>query len=234
MKQHLEDDDLILHLYGETSAPHLADCPDCRERYQSLQRVMNSVSDVPVPYRGADYESAVWARLEPQIEKRRWSRGLAWKRWAPAVSVVALLLVAFFAGRYSQPAARQIVNERSGVRERVLLVAVGDHLNRSKMLLIEIANADPERELDLTDGRETAEDLVHANRLYRQSAAQMGDVRVLSLLDELERVLLEISHSPAELLPARLQPIRERIESEGLIFKIRVAGSRLAQQKETL
>ncbi len=40
---------------------------------------------------------------------------------------------------------------------------------------------------------------MHANRLYRQTAASSGDDRVVSLLDDLERVLLEVAHSPEEL-----------------------------------
>ena len=46
MKQHLEEEDLILHFYGETGTaaePHLSDCAACRGRYQSLERVLNSV-----------------------------------------------------------------------------------------------------------------------------------------------------------------------------------------------
>ena len=78
----------------------------------------------------------------------------------------------------------------------MLLVAVGDHLERSEMLLIEIANANPRRSMNVVEERETAQDLVHANRLYRQTAATSGDDRVVSLLDDLERVLLEVAHSP--------------------------------------
>jgi hypothetical protein len=235
MKQHLEDGDLILHFYGETGAdptPHLADCADCRARFQSLQRVLNSVPDLPPPQKGADYAASVWERLAPEIGSRRpWPRWFSPKRWAPVIAVLALLIVAFFAGRYSRREINQAGQPGPAVRERVLLVAVGDHLNRSKMLLIEIANADPERELDLSDGREMAEDLVYASRLYRQTAVQTGDALVVNLLDQLERVLLEISHSPAEVLPGQLRSLRERIEREGLIFKIRVAGSRLAQEE---
>ena len=39
MKQHLEEEDLILHFYGETGSaaePHLSDCAECRGRYQAL------------------------------------------------------------------------------------------------------------------------------------------------------------------------------------------------------
>ena len=83
------------------------------------------------------------------------------------------------------------------------------------------------------DGRETAQDLVHANRLYRQTAVNTGDSRVVSLLDDLERVLIEMAHGPDQLDNRDLENLRERIKAEGLIFKIRVAGSRLAQE-ETL
>jgi hypothetical protein len=117
----------------------------------------------------------------------------------------------------------------SQVRERVLVVAVGDHLERSKMLLVEIANADPAQGFPVLDQREVAEDLVYNNRLYRQTAMTAGDARVTGLLDDLERVLIEIAHSPEELQGPRLQSLRERIRNEGLIFKIRVAGTKLAQ-----
>lgn len=234
MKQHLEDDDLILHFYGETGTaaePHLSDCVDCRARYQALQRVLNLAEAPAAPYRGPEYESEVWHRLAPKLGHRlRWS-WLSPRRWVPVMAAAALLAVAFFAGRYSPHAQQpqQTAQAITGVREGVLLVAVGDHLERSEMLLIEIANANPERSMNLTDGREMAQDLVHANRLYRQTAASSGDDRVVSLLDDLERILLEVAHSPEELHGARLENLRERIKSEGLIFKIRVAGSKLAQ-----
>ena len=240
MKQHLEDDDLILHFYGETGAaaePHLFDCVDCRARYQALQRVLNVAEAPPAPYRGPEYESEVWHRLAPKLGQKGRSSSLIsrWfspRRWVPIMAAAALLVVAFFAGRYSprpQQQQQQVAQTVAGVREGVLLVAVGDHLERSEMLLIEIANANPERSMNLTEGRETAQDLVHANRLYRQTAASSGDDRVVSLLDELERVLLEVAHSPEELHGSRLETLRERIKNEGLIFKIRVAGSKLAQ-----
>jgi len=245
MKQHLEEEDLILHFYGETGTaaePHLSDCSICRDRYQSLQRVLNCVEMPPVPHRDAGYEEAVWTRLAPKLGKRsRWSASFNpnWfqpRKLAPVAMAAVLLVGAFFAGKYSprsEPAGSPVAVAVPGVRERVLLVAVGDHLQRSKMLLIEIANADPNTPMLFADGRETAQDLVHANRLYRQTAVNTGDSRVVSLLDDLERVLIEMAHGPDQLDNRDLENLRERIKAEGLIFKIRVAGSRLAQE-ETL
>jgi hypothetical protein len=236
MKQHLEEEDLILHFYGETGStaePHLASCAECREQYQALQRVLNSADFGSAPHRGEEYTEQLWNRLAPKLAPVRW--WTAWLRpakWVPVLAAAALIVVAFFAGRYSprtdHPVARNI--EGGGeIRERVLVVAVGDHLERSKMLLVEIANADPDQKVDLFDQREVAEDLVYTNRLYRQTAMTAGEGRMAGLLEELERVLIEIAHSPEELHGARLQGLRERIRNEGLIFKIRVAGTKLAQ-----
>ena len=233
MKQHLEDDDLILHFYGETGTaaePHLSDCVDCRARYQALQRVLNVVEPAPVPYRSPEYEGQVWDRLAPKLGQRRRSSWFTPRRWIPVLAAAALLVIAFFAGRYSPHSQEpEVAQTSTGVRERVLLVAVGDHLERSEMLLIEIANANPRQAMNIVEERETAQDLVYANRLYRQTAATSGDAGVVGLLDDLERVLLEVAHSPAELHGMRLENLRDRIKNEGLIFKIRVAGSKLAQ-----
>jgi hypothetical protein len=204
---------------------------------------LNCVELPPVPHRDAGYEEAVWTRLAPKLGQRsRWSAWFnpSWfqpRKLAPVAMAAVLLVGAFFAGKYSPRGASQpvapVAQTAPDVRERVLLVAVGDHLQRSKMLLIEIANADPNTPMLFADGRETAQDLVHANRLYRQTAVNTGDTRVVSLLDDLERVLIEMAHGPDQLDNRDLENLRERIKAEGLIFKIRVAGSRLAQE-ETL
>jgi hypothetical protein len=235
MKQHLEEEDLILHYYGETGTtaePHLSDCPVCRDRYQSLQRVLNTVEGPQVPHRDSEYGEAVWNRLAPKLGQRpSWLTWLKPRRWLPAAVAAGLLVAAFFAGRYSpRPPEQAAVQTNSDVRERVLLVAVEDHLQRSKMLLIEVANANPGSVFSFADGRATAQDLVYANRLYRQTAVSAGDPLVIGLLDDLERVLLEMAHGPDELDGGSLESLRERIKTEGLIFKIRVAGSRLAQE----
>ena len=57
---HLTEEQLILHYYGEegdSAAPtealaaeqHLESCPECRDHYSSLVRVLNVVDALPVP-----------------------------------------------------------------------------------------------------------------------------------------------------------------------------------------
>ena len=128
----------------------------------------------------------------------------------------------------SAPPAR--VADEAMVRERVLLIAVGDHLERSQMVLVELAHADTQGELDISAERQLADDLVASNRLYRQTARQMGHANVAGLLDELERVLVEVARGPSTMSMEQLADIQQRIESQGILFKVKVIRSELGQQ----
>ena len=120
--------------------------------------------------------------------------------------------------------------DEATVRERVLLIAVGDHLERSQMVLVELAHADTSGELDISAERQLADDLVASNRLYRQTARQMGHANVAGLLDELERVLVEVARGPSTMTMQQLADIQQRIESQGILFKVKVIGSEIRQQ----
>jgi hypothetical protein len=76
-----------------------------------------------------------------------------------------------------------------------------------------------------------AEDLLEENRLYRQTALQEGDAGLANILDELERVLLDVAHSPEEVTPAQLESIRHKIEAQGILFKVRVVSKELEQRQ---
>jgi hypothetical protein len=116
---------------------------------------------------------------------------------------------------------------RDQVRRQILLVAVGDHLERSQMALVELVNAGDAPSVDISSEQAWARDLVSQNRLYRQTAAETGDAAMTSVLDELERVLVEVANGPAELTEADFQGVRQRIESQGIIFKVRALGERV-------
>ena len=100
------------------------------------------------------------------------------------------------------------------------------------MVLVELANSEPNGRLRIDAQREQAEDLVEANRLYRQAAAKTGSPGLAETLEELERVLLEVAHSPNELNEGRLEGLRERIQEEGLLFKVRVLDDTLRRQSD--
>ena len=235
-ENHLGEEELVLFYYGEAVDPasvdsHLSGCAECRAEYRALQQVLNTVEAAPTPARDPDYGAQVWKRIEKKLRFRR--PFISWiPVWAWAPAAAALLLLAFWLGRVSQPPAAT-TTAAGNVRERILLVAVGDHLERSQMILAEISNApDGHGKLDISDEQQTAEDLLDSNRLYRQTANATGDRAVAGVLDDLERVLLEIAHSPSQVDETQLNELRQQIRDRGLLFKIRVIGSRLEREQQ--
>jgi RNA polymerase sigma factor (sigma-70 family) len=102
--------------------------------------------------------------------------------------------------------------------ERVLQAAVGDHLDRTQMMLVELANADTDGADILAGEQERAVDLVAANRVIRQSAMQSGDVQIVDILEDLERVLQEIANAPTNVTSNDLTDLQSRITRQDLLF----------------
>jgi hypothetical protein len=148
-----------------------------------------------------------------------------------------LAVAAFFAGRRTNPTRMPEIASTGGasMREKVLLLAVGEHLGRSEMMLTELSNTEANRGrgklIDISAEQRRAEDLLGENRLYRQTAMEQGDTAVASILDELERVLLDVSHTPDQVSAAQLLSIQQRIEADGILFKVRVVGQQLEQRQ---
>ena len=86
--------------------------------------------------------------------------------------------------------------------------------------------------MDISPEQERAQELISETRLYRQTAATTGNASVTGILDELERVMLDIAHGPSRLSPVELEKLRARLEAEGILFKIRVVNSNVRSQEE--
>jgi hypothetical protein len=250
--RHLHDDDLVLIHYGEGDpepAAHARTCAECQGRLSSLSAVLASVQPPATPERPADYGASVWARLQPRLDSRLVpeqapgpadpacesilplrASARSWRRWAGLSALAASLAMAFLLGRQFPGPAPQPLSP--AVRERILLVAIGDHLERSQVVLVEIANAPADGPKDVSAERASAHDLVFANRLYRQTAARAGESALAAMLEELERVLVEVSAGPERLAPGDLAELQRRIESRGLLFKIRVVGSQVRAREK--
>jgi hypothetical protein len=146
-----------------------------------------------------------------------------------------LLVVAFLTGRFwpRQETVAVIAEQPAPSPERILLVTVAGHLERSEMLLLELVNTEENGSFDLSLERELAGELSGESRLYRQAARNAGQADVALVLEQLERVLVELAHGPAETPSSELGELRLRLDEAGLLFKVRVVGSRLRQETRT-
>jgi hypothetical protein len=247
--QHLSEEQLVEIYYSGEPNGHLHECKMCGEDYQQLRNVLALVSESPVPERTEGYGRDVYARVLQAIEldqsvtdvERSWNFLSLFRNWSwSTASAMALLVVmAFAAGRFLQPrvngpVAKNEPGPSAPVRERVLLVALGDHLDRSQMVLMEVSHTETipgvMPRADISTQQHFAEDLIADNRLYRQTALQVGETGVAGVLEELERVLMEIANSPSKLNSKQLEELQKRIEKEGILFKVRVIGSTVREK----
>lgn len=234
---HLSEDELLLYYYGELAGPagaemHLGACPGCRERLGDLQRLLNLMDGMPSPEREADYEAQVWHRMSPALpaSRPRLRVVLPW-RWAAAglAGCAALALALLFVRIQPHPAApvRQAAGPQQS--ELVLRAALADYLDRSEIVLTELVNASPRGPYDISFEQQRAADLLDDSRIYRQTAVETGDTASAAVLDQIERVLLEITHAPSRIPPGQLAILQSRLQAESVLFKIRVAGANARQ-----
>lgn len=247
--KHLNDEQLIDHYYGESehsanTASHLRECAECSRAYAALVRDLSEIAPITPPARDANYGAQVWQSIRTSLpiyqvqqkKHRTWLRLNIWTGLSYATACAVLLAAAFFAGRQwehhnhpPQPVAVATNNDQG--RERVVLLVLGDHLDRSERLLVQLRHGDTSAPVQAE-----ARDLLSANRLYRESAAQAGDPALNAALDHLERVLVEVANQPDGLTPAHLAEIEKEMNTDGLLFEVRVLRSNMqsGEQKEAV
>jgi hypothetical protein len=231
--KHLTEEQIVLHYYGDAEnegeiAQHLGDCPACRGEFERVERLLREIEPAEVPEPPAVFEEKMWLKLRDRLAARRaglWQWLASPPRWAVAAAVTVLLIAAFTAGRFWPRHELAAHDNTPGNPQRVVLVAVGDHLERSQMLLVEIMNTDAKGPVDLGAEQKQARELLDSNYLYRVSAERVGDPQTARLLEELGRALTEIANSPSDMSPGDLQQIQGQIQSDNLLFKVRVVGS---------
>jgi hypothetical protein len=237
---HLTHDEFVLTYYGEPdlgagSREHLAQCQQCIAELAALASVLDRVTPVDVPEPAGDYEARVWDRLQWRLrgEKKR-----ARFTWVKSALIAATVALAFVAGLLWSPksgvetviatattpatAATPAATTESARADRILLVVVGEHFDQSERVLVELTNLTPDGNTDITAERERAGELLASNRLYRRTALDRGEEDVATLLDELEPVLMQIAHSPSRVSDQELRAMQKRVETKGLVFKLRV------------
>ncbi|MFN0104987.1 MAG: hypothetical protein ACKV2U_23250 [Bryobacteraceae bacterium] len=211
--EHVKEEDLVLLYYGEPGADgvasHVETCAACRSEFQALQRLLNTMDAGTVPERDAEYGRRVWQTVSARARVRR----VAWR-------TVGALAAGLLVGLALQFGNRPVVvePEKDDVSTRVLEAALASHFESSRLVLTEIVNQQGPAEMW---SRETAEDLLADNRLYRQTAEATGQADTERLLEDLEEVLVEVAHAPTG-----SEELRRRIEAKGVLFAIQVRAAR--------
>jgi len=246
---HLTEEQLIEHYYAESPQSaridrHLRECSACAETYAVLRSDLDAIEPITAPARAALHGEKVWQSIrnvvpayepkqyEPK-QPRHWHRFSMLKGLSMATACTLLIVVAFFAGRqWDNPPRPPQLQTAANIQPRqpIVLVVLGEHLGRSERLLVALKHGDSAESPALVKAE--AQDLLSANRFYRESATKSGDAAFAAALDRLERVLVEIANEPDSASPARLAELQNELNTDGLLFEVRVLRSRVQDEQE--
>src|SRR4051794_30353068 len=144
---HLSEEQIVLHYYGDAEEAreverHLAGCSECRAEFARVQSTLQQIEPLEVPEPAEGFEEKTWLNLRDRLpEKSGFLKRIlgSQQKLALAGAMALLLAAAFLAGRFWPRPGQQVAQQPpSQVNpQRVILVAVGDHLERSQMLLVE-------------------------------------------------------------------------------------------------
>ena len=243
--KHLTEEQLIEYGYGEGDKvlieEHFAVCNECNKSYAALQADLNEIGLPTPPQRDQSYGQNIWERLQHQLpiyEKphRNWlGRGL-WRCLSYAAAAALLLTSAFVGGRlWERNQAHTAATNQAAPApppvphspQRVVVVVLSDHLDRSERLLVELKHVDADSTEMVSPLRDEARSLLDANRICRQKAKQDEDPALTGALDHLDRLLTELANQPGGLNKATITRLQDEINKDGLLFEVRVLRSRI-------
>jgi len=241
---HPTDDDLMLDAYKDNTPEeradidgHLASCDACSAIAREIRTLQHLASEADVPEPPSGFEDAVWARLAPAIGA--WSPARpAWAArhviavgvWAAAVSGIVVAGYRWDAPRAPEPTVATL--GPSQAQRRVLLTALDAHFSQTEMLFVELMNAPDDASGSLAFERAAADDLMQSGRLYRETAAEVGDNRIANVLDDLQPVLTEVARGPERFDKNELAALRAQIEDNDLLFKVRAVTNDIRDRRE--
>ena len=149
--------------------------------------------------------------------------------------MAAAIVLAFYVGRAGRQESLAPTSAGTGAlvaaRERVLDAEVEEHFERSQRVLTDLVNIDPATPVVLASDQQRAADLVAAGRVYRRTADALGETATSELLEDLERVLLDVANGSPDPTADEIDSWRQRIDQQDLVFRLRVVGAELRRRE---
>jgi hypothetical protein len=249
---HLTDEEMMEQAYGESEnraavERHLATCRECADSYADLGRDLNGFNGLDAPPRDARFGERVWASIAPSLgpygpgyetAKRPWWASGFWKGLSFAAACALLVSCAFYAGRlWEQKKPQPIAHldpSTPKTKQPIVVVVLDDHLDRSERFLVELKHADIGSAAMVSPMRDEARSLLAANRVCRKNVTQKDDPELTTALDHLDRLLAEAANEPGGLNAKSIAKLQEEMNSDGLLFEVRVLRSRITHRAGTV
>jgi hypothetical protein len=241
--KHLSEEEIVEHFFSDAGSRatriaerHLDGCAECAAESARLADDMNAMQGMDFNELRADYGESVWSRVSAALPERAitdspvrrlgWSWGLGY-----AAASAALVLGAFEIGRMWEHSHYPVATVTKAptpapMERRVVVVVLGDPLDRSERLLVELKHANGEDAEVVTPLRDEARSLLAANREFLQDADKGDDEALKKALDHLDHLLNHVANQPGGLNAASIARLQKEMKSDGLLFEVRVLRSR--------
>ncbi len=226
---------------------HLRACPECAAEYSVLGSTLEIMARRERPDPGPAFWDGYYGRLEKRLDAEpapapamsvRPSRARRFPglfpfvpRWAAqAAAAVALVAAGVLIGRsVLTPPAPGPGNGGTSVAVPApagdpRLVRAENYIERSKILLLALANFDPAAKdpygLDLPRQKEISRGLVGEAAFLKNDLRRPADRRLRELVSDLEVILLQIANLESENDLESVELVRRGVDERGLLMKI--------------
>lgn len=246
--KHLSAEEIVEHYFADpgdrlfrVAQKHVDECVECAGESARLADDLNAMRGADFEELTPDYGEGVWRRvsgvLPPRVKPapaRRFKWGMGW-RWALSYASASAVLVlgAFQVGRiweHRQHPPIAAVTPTPPIERKVVVVVLGDHLDRSERLLVELKHADGEDAEVVKPLRDEARSLLAANHVFREDAERGDDTALKEALDHLDHLLSDVANEPGGLNAESIARLQKQMQKDGLLFEVRVLRSRTPHQ----
>ncbi|MDI6766225.1 MAG: zf-HC2 domain-containing protein [Bacteroidota bacterium] len=230
---------------------HLAFCQSCAKELEVLKSFMEMRSlyiSEPCNARTQKYWNNFAFDIERRIQsseiKKQKSLFSVWVKLnsffifhkRPIIaysSTLVVLLLAIFVWRLNiPPTVEQVIEQQPAELTEVKRGddRVEEYFRKSKVLLVGIANMDIQQDkpIDLATERKASRELIHEARYLQR---QPLDFRSAQLINDLEKILIELANMEKENDLPNIEMIQGGIHKKNLLFKIRMAESMYEQPR---
>ncbi len=140
---------------------------------------------------------------------------------------VVVLMIGIFIGRatiWKAEPAQQFTNGNDYTTSHVSELILNHYLQETEMILLDVANTNPNEDeqvfLNLSQLAQYR-NLLQKTSLCREKAEEANDEKLVTLIDDIELILLEICNIEQRTLTEKVNEIREQINESNLLFEIK-------------
>ncbi|MBI4534777.1 MAG: zf-HC2 domain-containing protein [Ignavibacteriae bacterium] len=235
LKGELDPDD-----YGKVDE-HLLHCTRCQKDIRELNAAISIFRPVvrPSEERSEEFWNTFALEVEQNIQRteqhgwkeritetlQQWSPTRRWVIVGMAGAAVTLVLAVIASRTTFTPGVEETPPEVTELESAALNIdRMSQYFRKSKTLLVGLTNMKmfDDQPVDLNAERQASRELIHEARYLKR---QPIDMRSAQLINDLERVLIELANLEESSDIPDVQLIRSGIRHENLLFKIRMAES---------